>query len=239
MSDPEKKAQVKTKPKLFGQAKIDNRKFGSLQKIKDRAQPPEGCSPTIINAPARGTIWKHRPSEAVLTENGVRFQSMTEAGFDAVKVASPLDVMEDQSKRSRGKKYQPLFNNVHHSAAAAYSALFERVNSGRVKCSSLDGSTGGGSSNRSVMDAIIADIQRFDRMRAVLGKRLALQNIGQMAHADRGRKAIAYADLVHAVCVREWSLTDILKGHGWAVQHRYRIKLQASLMTALADLYGL
>ncbi|WP_370301006.1 hypothetical protein [Pseudooceanicola sp.] len=215
-----------------------------IRKMIDDARPPAGCSPNIPVSPARGAMQIFAPMESYLTDNGPRQRPAYDRDLGAaVRVASPLDLIElKASGRSANKG--PVFDKAQHIAAGEYEALFERVNSGRVKCSSMDVGMGGGAG--SFMDTLINDIQRLRRMDSAIGAAFFHEGTGSVpvlaargATAQPGRRSIWIATLVHSALIRHDPLKSILERHGWAVQTRYRKRLQMGLATALNAISGL
>lgn len=207
------------------------------------ATPPEGAGTGVHAAPARGAARVFREVQVVMTANGPRRRSTRPAEGDAIRCASALDLIEVR-RRSRDAD-GPIFSPAEHMAAAEYEALFHRVMSGRVKCSSLDGGTGGGDA-AGVMDAMIDSIRRLERMDARIASQFFDQRTGHLhvlraegPAAQAGRRSIFIQDLVHWALIRREPLTALLERRGWPKQTRYLQRLQKALAQALTAIYGL
>lgn len=201
--------------------------------VKAAAAVPEVCSPAIPVAPGRGPMTVHRPFVAVATASGPRVRREAFPGGAPARVASALDLLERASRR---RDSGPLFSVAQHIAAAEYVALFERVNSGRVKCVDLSGARSGDGAG-SVMDAIVGDIQRLRRMTRAIGSGVVLSARGSAAQA--GRRSVRADGLVAWVLIRGESLSALLGRYGWGCQTKYRERLQHGLAAALDRLHGL
>jgi len=204
----------------------------ALDAVTARATPPDACSDDVPVSPARGPMVVHRPVVAVLTDNGPRVIREPLPHGAAARVASPLDLLE---KASRCKSGGALFTPAQHIAAANYAALFELVNGGMVKCSSLEAQVGGGGAG-SFMDAAVDNIFRLRKMDAAIGAEPVLTPRGAMAQP--GRRTIRSDILVRWVLVKQEPLRALLAGHGWALQSRYLATTKAGLARALDRLYG-
>jgi len=214
-----------------------------IKRLMDGATPPEGCSTEIPVSPARGPARVFREVEVYMTANGPRRRSVRPKVGDAVRCASALDLIEVRS-RSR-KRPGPIFSPAEHMAAAEYEALVHKVQAGQVKCSSLDGGTGGGDA-AGVMDAMIDSIQRLKRMDRRIVECFHDEKLGHVhvlraegPAAQLGRRSIFIQDVVAWALIRREPLTALLARRGWPKQTRYLETLQKALSRALSAIYGL
>lgn len=196
-----------------------------------RAALPGEISGQIIVAPARGTVETFRDRVTYFTENGPRDRIEQSPYGAAVRVQSALSAIE---AKSRNRKNPLVFTDRHHQAASEYEALFLRVNSGRVKCSDLQGSGGGG--GMGVTDQIIHDIQRLRKMDQRIGRRPILLARGAQARA--GRRTLFTDELMFDALIRQAPLGMTLQARQWPNQSRYIKTLQTAIMSLLDAIYG-
>jgi hypothetical protein len=157
-------------------------------------------------------------------------------GFDALRRADAFDVMQQQASR-RNKDAMPMFSVGQVAAGRDYAALFERVQSAGVRCSSVE-SLGGGGGQGSFIDAVIRDSQRLASLDQAIGKEVVLSPRGAQAHADRGRRLIRASDLVVGVCVGGQTVSQLLQSFGWSRSPTSRKKITAGLCSALDRMCG-
>lgn len=209
----------------------NERDRAAMRDLLAKASPPPICSTAIPVAPARGAMAVFRDVETVMTPNGPRQRLADIPTGAAARVASALDLIE---LAARGRERGALFTPAQHAAAAEYEALFERVNSGRVKCSSLQAGAGGGAGT--VIDAIVDDIARLRAMDARIGRAPVLSP--RDATAMPGRSSVRTNDLMRWAIVGRKPLSRLLLARGWACQSRYLKTLRTGLAGVLDAIYG-
>lgn len=212
--------------------------------VKEAGARPAGTGDGVQDcAPARGPAQLFRPEELVRTASGnLAYRRMTAPGAAALRLADAFDVMQEQAARrarSRGSDVPPLFDPAQIEAGRAYGRLFERVDAGGVRGSSIEVlSSASPGSGGSFIDAYCADAARLRRMQAAIGDGWALEPRAAAHHADR-RRAIRVRAVVHLVAVGGETLSDVLVRYGWTPQTKQRETLRAALVLALDRLYGL
>lgn len=189
--------------------------------------PPE-CGPAIPVAPARGPVTMFQPM--ALYPKGVDDFEFKPSGFDgrnALRVGDAFDVMND--KAARHDRPAP-FTPGQVAMGRHYRTLVERYEAAGVRCSSLEGRTGGGSPG-SFMDAVLADGQRIDMLRKRIGSGSALV-VRRRPSARGSRVTIFDRRLCDMVCLNDATMSDVLRAHGWAI----KAAVVADLRAALADI---
>lgn len=214
------------------------REAARLDRIKSNAARPDGCGPEIVDvAPARGPVQRFQPREAVVTQNGqVRVARAGYMGFDALRRADAFDVMQQQASR-RAKDTKPLFTARQIAAGRDYAALYERVQSAGVRCSSIE-SLGGNGGQGSFIDAVIRVGRRLAALDGAIGVDVVLSPRGAQAHADRGRRVIRANDLVIGICVGGKTVSQLLQSFGWSRSPTARNKITGALCCALDRMCG-
>ncbi|MBP1806472.1 hypothetical protein [Rubellimicrobium aerolatum] len=227
----------------------------AVEAVKARAAVPEVASPEIVAAPARGPMRVAPQAETVWTDAGPRARAVTRDGFHPVALADAFDVMTMQARR-RDKDAAPPYTVAQVEAGREYARLRERCLSEGVRCTSVEAlGQSGGSGQGSWIDGVIQRGERLDRMRAAIGRELALAPRRQAATVVRkegGRvlaatnratrelgRTITVADLVDAVCCEGLTLSALLQRRGWSARTESLAVLRAALCAALDRLYGL
>lgn len=193
---------------------------------------PRETSGQIAPALARGEVETFRDRVTYFTENGPRDRIEQSPFGAAVRVRSALAGIE---AKSRNRKDPLIFTERQHHAAGEYEALYLRVNGGRVKCSNLQGSGGGGA--RGVADQVIHDIQRLRVMDSRIGHRPVM--LARGAAAQAGRRTLHTDELMFDALIRHAPLRTTLEARGWPNQSRHLKTLQSALMVLLDTIYGL
>lgn len=197
-----------------------------------KAALPREASGEIATAPARGDVDTWRDRVTYFTENGPRDRIEQSPFGAAIRVRSALSGIE---AKSRNRKAPLVFTDRQHHAASEYEALFLKVNGGRVKCSDLQGSGGGGATG--VTDQIIHDIQRLRAMDQRIGHRPVL--LARGAQAQAGQRTLFTDELMFDVLIRRNAMAATLEARRWPNQSRHLKTLQTALMALLDAIYGL
>lgn len=201
------------------------------------ATPPEACGHRIIAAPGRGPSMV--APQACMVPNGKDKWEVHEAGwagFHPVRAADAFDFMIAAAVRAK----QPApFQPGQIAMARRYRALVERHDAGGIKCSALDGRTGGGA-GRDFMDAYLDEGREIDAIRRRIGRgaSMTVRRIRPSARGGADRRAILDRSLVDMVCLGDRSLSDVLEAHGWAVFGDNRKALAQALGDALDRMIG-
>lgn len=214
------------------------------------ATAPATASIHIIASPARGPMRVAPQIETVMTEAGPRTRALTRDGFHPVALVDAFDLMEVQARR-RDPKAPALFSVRQVEAGREYARLAERCAAEGVRCSSVEAlGQGGGTGNGSWIDGVVARGRRLERMRAAIGREVALAP-GRRGRPRKGSvlppeppppgvgRTITVRELVDAVCCEGVTLSGLLTARGWTAQAKQRDVLRAHLCGALNRLYGL
>lgn len=202
-----------------------------IEAVKSMGRVPVECGSDIREAPARGPVrvFDHMASYPK-GEDGFELKPAGHDGRKTMARADAFDVMQAQRDRRSGGKAGRMFTHSQIAMGRQYATLVERHESAGVKCSSVE-SSGGGGDGAGFMDAVLADAQAIDRMRARIGDGSAVV-VRRHRPSKRGARAtITDRRLVDMVCVEGRTLTDVLRSHGWTV----RADLVRDLTKALAD----
>jgi hypothetical protein len=209
--------------------------------VKASGDVPGVCGPEIVNAPARGPV---QVVDLVGRDSdGDAAYVVTDAGRmkrKGLRCADVFDVMA--AKAVRHKKRCPLTKS-QVAMGRDYAALSERHACTGVRGSSLETVSGGGGGGGEYIDAVLRDRARLNAWHGRIGSGVALSVRRVRPGARDGRALITDRHLVDAVCIHEKSLTDILRGCGWAKQGKSadakQIKaLQVALAAALDRMSG-
>jgi len=137
------------------------------------------------------------------------------------------------------------FTTGQVGAARDYRALHERVQTAGVKCSKVFDVQMGGQGDFDFMTAYMRDTERLARLQDAIGsviaksmKRVRPDTAQRVVISDdtflpADKRIITVRALVDGVCVKERSLSDILKRYGWSVTGKNRKVLQVELCAAL------
>jgi hypothetical protein len=211
-----------------------------VEALKHSSAVPGNVGPEILQiAPARGTVERFTPREVVQTEAG-NFRTVRTGMFDAIRRGDAFDIMEQQAARrakSRSRAHEPLFTVAQVLAGREYGALAEKHAAAGAQCSSLEASHRG-SGGGSYIDALVAEGQRLDRMRAAIGDGWAMEPRRAAPHGDT-RRAIRVRKLVDLVCIQGRTISDVLHRFGWQPNGRVRDELRLALCGALDRMHGL
>lgn len=213
-----------------------------VEVVKSSGLAPSGVGDRIVPcAPARGPVERFTPREVVRTDAG-NFRTVRNGhcGFDAIRRADAFDVMEAQAARrskARNKAHTPLFSVAQMLAGREYGALSEKHSAAGARCSSLEAAHRG-SSGGSYIDALVAEGQRLQRMRAAIGDAWAMEPRRTAPNGDQ-RRAIRVRALVDLVCIEGKTLSQVLDRFGWSRKTTHIDELRQHLRAALDRLHGL
>lgn len=206
---------------------------------------PEGVSPHIPVAPARGPVVMEAPVEMVMTDKGPVELRTAVRGHDRVRVriGDAFDVMCDQARRAHAasKKNSPFiepFSLGQINVGRAYARLVERVDASGVCCSSAEGMPMSGSvgGKLTVSEAVARDIDWLRSFHRRIGDGLAKD----VRRPSKGgiRHAITVRDLVDRVCLAEQSIGEVMRACGWGENSHIKRVLRGHLCLALDRMNG-
>jgi hypothetical protein len=184
---------------------------------------PEDCGPAPKDAPARG---------AVRVDTMMASYPKGEGGFEAKvsgwrgrKTATIADVFDLMAARGKQR-----FTPSQIAVARHYRFMVERHSAGGMRCASLEApSGGGGSGGGEWIDAYVREGDEIRAMERRIGDGVALEVGGA------GRAVITDRALVACVCLKDMSLSAVLKCHGWHVRGRALGLAVVLLSKALGD----
>jgi hypothetical protein len=214
-----------------------------LEAVRLRGAVPAGCGfdGAIPTAPARGPVEVFSPREVMQTEAGnFRIVRTGYMGATALRRADAFDVMEAQAARqakARNKDHRPLFTTAQVEAGRTYGHLAERHDARGARCSSIEAQSRGAGGG-SYIDAVVAEGQRLERMRAAIGDGWAMTIQRTSPHGDV-RRAIRARTLVDMVCIEGKTVAEVLERFGWNRSVKYLAPLRVELSAALDRLHGL
>ena len=133
--------------------------------------------------------------------------------------------------------FVPPFTSGQISVARAYRDLVEWREGSPLRCSDLNGSTGGGGGAGLYIDSYIENGRWLDVLRARIGE-VVVMDIRR--HMDRGnaRRAVTARVAVDLVVLSGLDLSAVLTRHGWAAKGTNRDALRSGLCSALDRMSG-
>ena len=208
----------------------------------DRSTVPPECSSEIIAAPARGPLLPYREGYWHEKDGQSEWRHMPYRSGCPGQIRDIFDTMAEQAMRRGGSS---PFTAGQVGAARDYRALHERVQTAGVKCSKVFDVQMGGQGDFDFMTAYMRDTERLARLQDAIGsviaksmKRVRPDTAQRVVISDdtflpADKSIITVRALVDGVCVKERSLSDILKRYGWSVTGKNRKVLQVALCAAL------
>ena len=198
---------------------------------------PASCGPAIVRvAPARGfmilfqeVVYQEQPDGS--------YKAISDAfdGRDALRCADAFDVMAAQASRA---KVFDLFTPEQVGMGRRYRTITERYKSAGIKCSSVEGIGGGSGDGGDFMDRVIIDGDELRRLHRWIGKGTA-KAVRCVRPSQRGSRAlITDQALVDAVCLRDKTISEVLRDNGWSVKGDTVKALRASLCGVLDRMIG-
>jgi len=224
-----------------------------LAEVRAMGHVPDAVGPDVPIAPARGPVRMFEGRGMVRTEGGGLARMRTgHMGRKTLTRADSFDVIEAKARaaharamqraEAQGKPvpvYQEPFNAGQVAMGRFYRDLVEKHACAGVKCSSIEGRTGGSSGSGSdFMDAVLRDRDRIDQLRARIGSGSALVVRRNRPSARGSRVGIMDRRLVDIVCLEDGTLSDVLERHGWAKNARLIGDLQVALRAVLDRMMG-
>lgn len=211
-----------------------------IEAVRSAGRVPEAASGGAIrDAPARGAVALHVEMELVPQADGsYRQQVRNHQGRAGLRVADAFDKMRAKAA-PRGASAADLFTPGQVAMGRRYRALVERHDAGGMKCSSLDGKvSGGGAAALDMMDRMLMDRRELDLLLRRIGPGVAM-SVRRVRPSKRGaRLTIPVRDLVDRVCLRDQTVSDVLRAYGWSVKGQTVDQVRAALRDALDRMQG-
>lgn len=211
-----------------------------LAAIKAGCQPPVSCGPDVVSAPARGAFRVFRPIGLVPgSEARVRDEGYRAAGEEAPrKGVAVVDVFDRMLVETARRKMDAPLSPGQIAIGRRYRALAEQHDAGGFKLSSLN-STGGGAGALDVMDLRLSERRELLDLRTCVGGGVAM-SVRRVRPSARGveNRLIRDLDLIDSVCLRDMTLTEVLRAFGWSSRSGNATALRASLCSALDRMQG-
>ncbi len=208
-----------------------------LASVLDAASIPDECGPDIIAAPGRGgfvlqrlvQLIPHGEDEFVAAPTGYGHRS-------AIRSADIFDRMQAQALRA--KRPMPLTPG-QVAIGRRYRDLVEILEGDGCKLSNLH-SSGGSADGGNWMDRRLELAAELDRLQRRVGHGIALKirriRPSMRAIREAGedpRGLFSDLDIVHRVCVEDWSATDVLRHFRWQLNSRNKKAVAEALSAAL------
>lgn len=197
---------------------------------------PDAVGPRVPAAVARGPV--RMVSMLAAYPDGpdkFKFRPAGAFGRKTLQIADTFDLMARRAVASGGRE---PFSVSQVAMGRLYRDLVERHECAGIKCSSIEGRSGGGGSGGGIMDAVLRDRQAIRALRGLMGEELAL-DVGPIPKARRrGRRSVPVRDLVDMVCLWDATITDVLRSYGWPVNGRNRAALTKAAGKALDRMAG-
>ncbi len=207
-------------------------------RLMDAGTAPDGCSPEIIPAPARGALAPFREGYWHEEDGQGEWRHVPYRSGCPGQTRDIFDTMTDQATRRGG---DAPFTAAQVGAARDYRALHERVRSAGVKCSRAFDVQAGGQGRVDFMDAYIRDTERLGMFTTAIGTghAMAVRVCGAHSMGRGSRWSVTDARLVEMVCIGQKPLSAVLEAHGWPVTGKNRKTLRDALCVALGRMQGL
>lgn len=234
--------QVDNQSKGPGAARLEAER-ARIAKIKAKAAVPSKCGPDIISAPARGAfVATHRVTMVPngVDDRGLEKWSPARTGYGhraSVRAADVFDRMIADAGRK--KRQVATLSPGQIAIGRTYRAMFEHLAADGTKLSKLDAPSGGGGSLY-WMDHRLELSGRIELLRIRIGAGMALA-VRRIRPSDRGadqRGPIMDRTLVDMVCLKDMTIEQVLKAHGWVKDGRTHEALSVALRGALDRMIG-
>lgn len=208
-----------------------------IELLKARAKVPVECGDEMRTGPGQAPLIPFYPVVVMVDAKG-REQAV-ELGYRgraAARVADVFDLMLARQSRAHFEAHGPLFDPGQLAIARLYRALVEDVSRGNMRGTNLMSSGGGGLGND---DGFLASFTDRQRQIAAMRRRVGpLEALSVQRGGQGGRVAITCLDLVDRVCVGQLTLSQVLRGAGWASDGKHRAILRAALQESLDRMQG-
>lgn len=228
--------------------------------VKARGAVPREVGPDVVEAPARGAFRVVDQRRMVRTQSG-GLQRVHD-GFEGrrtIWIGDGFDKIEGAARAAHSRAvarardgcacdapgecdclpvYVPPFTSAQVEMGRHYYTIWERHKNAGVRCSSVEGLSGGSGDGGGFIDAVLSDRAALEVMRARIGH-AAAREVRRHRPSKRGsRRTITDRRLVDMVCLEEATLSDVLMAHGWSVCGQHVKDLQSALAGALDRMMG-
>lgn len=205
-----------------------------VEKVRASGAVPVDCGP-VPDAPARGTF--SAVQTFALYPDGKDGFARKLAGHMGRRTLHRSDTFEVAAALAARNGKPVPYSPSQVAIGRAYRDLDEWLKSSGIKLSSaFNLSTGGGQG--CYMDARLRDSARMDVLRGRIGGGVSMQ-VRKIRPSSRGSKrSITDRALVDGFCLRQQSVSDILRAHGWIVKGAHTSALQKALALALDRMIG-
>lgn len=216
--------------------------------IKARSEPPAICGPEIPAAPARGAFIAFQPRRIVPGSAGTAVPDGYRGPGEpsprsAVRAADVFDRMIEDARRRHERRggddrFTPPLSPGQVAMGRIYRDLIEDHDGKGMRCASLE--TGRGGSGDGFIDAFVAQGAAIERIRARIGRGIALK-VRRMRQSARGgttARPIRDRTLVDMVCLMDMTPSDVLRKHGWSAKGSHREAVRSALASALDRMQG-
>jgi hypothetical protein len=181
---------------------------------------PDACGGAMPMAPARGPL---RVFEFLAPyPDGKEGTVLKPAGFQGRKTAQRMDVFGRMEAQSRRRGGEPVLTCSQIGMGRIYASMVQDRDASGVRCSSMEAMSGGGGTREGYTDHRLNLARQIDRLQARIGAdcAMAIRRMRPSARGDgvQARRNILDRVLVDAVCLDDRDLSDVLRGHGWAVK---------------------
>lgn len=214
-----------------------------VEAIKAAAVAPDICGPAYVAAPARGGFEVFRPIEITRTADGSA-GAFRDAGFQgrgearprrAIRRADVFDAMiEEARQRHQVRKGDAPFvapiSVGQVAAGRAYRDLIEWREGFGSKPALAE--PGGGRGAGGAIDAYVQSGLRLKAFIAAIGTGIVLTPRRSMDR-DNARATVSVRFVVDAVCLWDWTLSEIIRKAGWQPKGDVRATVRRGLSEAL------
>ncbi|WP_145399604.1 hypothetical protein [Paracoccus sulfuroxidans] len=213
-----------------------------LDAIRAASAVPDECGPDIIPAPARGGFVLQRLVEVIPQgDDGFAVAPTGYGHRSAIRTADIFDRMRAQALRA--KRPMPLTPG-QVAMGRRYRDLVEILDAGGCKLSSLDSSSGsadGGNwmDRRLEVSGELAQLRRrIGGQDALIVRRVRPSKRAVLAAGEDTRCKFSNLDVVHLVCVDDYSAGDVLRRFRWQDNGRNKKAIMEALSGSLARMIG-
>lgn len=214
-------AGAEKKAEKDGRALTEGERVGL---VKAAGGFPEDCGPAPKDAPARGAL-RVDTMMASYPKGKDGFEAKV-SGWRGRKTATIADVFDLMAARGKQR-----FTPSQIAVARHYRFMVERHSAGGMRCASLEAAPSGGNGvgGGEWIDAYVGEGDAIRAMERRIGDGVALE-----AHGG-GRAMITDSALVACVCLKDMSLSAVLRCHGWHVSGRALSLAVSVLSKVLGD----